>query len=92
MRIIRAEELGKSPSLDHSFSVSLSNVIKTLLMNKENQDKPLYILFQAYKDKELVYVQEDLDVPTLLRWEDMPVLKYEIKDNRIDIYIQNYMV
>lgn len=76
----------------HNIRASLSEVVRTLMLQSEYEYKKFYLIFQEVEDHKLVEKTIPLDLELFLRWEDMPVLNYKIVhiDDTATIYI--YMV
>ena len=61
----------------HDIRVSLSEVVRTLMLNSDKDYKQLHLVFQEVEEHKLVEKTVKLDLQLYLRWGDMPVLRYK---------------
>ncbi len=76
----------------HNIRASLSEVVRTLMLQSEYKYRKFYLKFQEIEEKKLVEKTIQLDLELFLRWEDMPVLKYKIVPIADTATIYIYMV
>lgn len=76
----------------HNIRASLSEVVRTLMLQSEYKYRKFYLKFQEIEEKKLVEKTIQLDLELFLRWEDMPVLKYKIVPIADTVTIYIYMV
>ena len=76
----------------HNIRTSLSEVVRTLMLQSDYKSKKFYLKFQENEEHKLVEKTIPLDLELFLHWEDMPVLNYKITPISDTATIYIYMV